>query len=247
VPITVPPSCSYAGIKAGATFSISRSEGGKPYSVVLSGTTASSYTDTLSLKPNTIYRYAVSSDTDPTLTTIMTIRTPLYNGWNIVAVPYSTTGIAASSFFASPIGSVYQWIPSGATPESSTSVLGSYATVPTLTPGLGYFVKASNNSTLLMHSGTPGPSSATVTLKPGWTMIANLNTTDKSDIGTTWLIDGAPLSQAITGNKIGGGVYWWNGATYDSWTILGDNPQIEPWKGYWMLNLDSVNHVLTIQ
>jgi hypothetical protein len=177
----------------------------------------------------------------------MTIRTPLYNGWNIVAVPYQTTGVNPATFFASPVSTIYQWIPSGATPESSNSVLGSYTTVSSLAPGLGYFVKASNSSTLLTYSGTAGPASATVTLNPGWTMIANPNTTNKTNIGTTWMIDGSTqLSAAIGSGKIGSSLYWWNGTTYDFWTVV-SNPQVEPWKAYWILNLDSSSHNLTIQ
>ena len=243
-----PPAVNFAGAKAGTTFTILRSAGGGSFTQV-TNTQSTSFTDNSSLLPNTIYTYVVTSDTDPTQTTFMTIRTPLYNGWNIVAVPYQTTGVAPAAFFASSVSAIYQWIPSGATPESSNSVLGSYTTVSSLVPGNGYFVKASNNSTLLTYSGTPGPTSATVTLKPGWTMIANQSTTNKTNIGSTWQIDGAPLSNAIVGltPKIAGSVYYWNGVAYDSWSIETANPQIEPWKGYWMLNLDSVNHTLTIQ
>jgi N-acetylneuraminic acid mutarotase len=240
------PTVDFSGIKSGTTFAILRSTGGGSFMQVASGT-STSFTDSSSLLSNTIYTYVVVSDTDPTQTVFMTIRTPLYNGWNIIAVPYNSAGVAASTFFASPVSTIYQWIPTGATAESSTTQLGSYAAVSTLAPGLGYFAKASNSNTLLTYSGATGPSSATVTLKPGWTMIANPNTTIKTSIGTNWLIDGNPLSNAITANKIGGGIYWWNGITYDSWSIVGGNPQIDPWKGYWLLNLDSINHTLTIQ
>ena len=100
---------------------------------------------------------------------------------------------------------------------------------------------------MLAYSGDAGSASATISLKPGWTMIANPNATTKTDIATNWLIDGAPLFSAISSGMIGGSVYWWNGSTYDSWTIIGNNPQIEPWKGYWLLNLTTSNHTLTIQ
>ena len=62
------------------------------------------------------------------------------------------------------------------------------------------------------------------------------------------MIDGTtPLSTAITDNIIGGDLYWWNGSTYDSMNISLDDPPVEPWKGYWILNMDSVDHTLTIQ
>jgi hypothetical protein len=240
------PATSFSGLKAGSSFTITRSQGGGSYTPVATST-STSFSDTSSLLPNTIYRYAVASDTDPTQTAFMTIHTPLYQGWNILGVPYATTGIDPASFFLSPISAIYQWVPTGATPEASNSQLGAYATVSSFTPGNGYFIKALNSGTMLVSTGKAGPSSATVTLKPGWTMIADPNSTNKTNIGSTWLIDGNPLSQAISANKIGGGLYWWNGTTYDSWTILGDNPQVEPWKGYWIVNIDNVNHTLTIQ
>ena len=239
------PAVDVSGVKAGSNFTIYRAEGGNaPVSMLTSSST--SYTDNSPLKPNTIYQYLVTSDTDATQTVFMTVHTPMYNGWNIIAVPYNTTGVSPATLFGSSVGSIYQWLPSGATPESSNSFLGSYATVTNLVPGNGYFVKTANSNTMLVYAGTPSPASATVTLKPGWTMIANPQTTDKADIATNWSIDGDSLGSAIINNKIGGSVYWWNGTTYDSWTVLGNNPQIEPWKGYWILNLDPVNHTLTI-
>jgi len=138
-------------------------------------------------------------------------------------------------------------VPTGASPESSNAVLGSYNTVNTLTPGNGYFVKTNSGTTNLNYSGNPGPASFTVVLKPGWTMIANPQAGNSMNIASNWLVDGAPLGTAIVNGQIGGGIYWWNGTTYDSWSIVNDYPQIEPWKGYWMLNLDSISHVLTIQ
>jgi len=247
VAIAGKPSGSYDGIKTGNTFTVTRTEVANPANAVTIVTADANFVDNSVLKPNTIYQYAVASDTDPAKIIFMTVRTALYKGWNIVALPYETTGIAATEFFAQPINGVYQWNPTGTTEESSAKQLGSYANVTELAPGLGYFAKTSNSSTMLFHAGTPGPASATITLKPGWTMIANPNITNKTDIGAKWLIDGVPLSFFINAGKIGGSVYWWNGTAYDSWTIMNDNPQIEPWKGYWVINLDSVNHTLTIQ
>ena len=231
--------------KPGASFTISRSEGGAPAAVVAT-TTGTVFTDSSGLKPNTIYSYSLISNLDPTPTVFMVVRTPLYNGWNVVGVPFNVAGIAAADFFTRPAGSVYQWTPSGATSENSSSQLGSYAPVEMLTTGLGYFVKSSSDRNMLVYSGTPGPVAATVTLKPGWTMIANPTLANKIEIGANWLIDGNPLGIAIVNSVIGGGIYWWNGTTYDSWSIIGDNPQMEPWKGYWILNLDSASHILTI-
>lgn len=245
VSATGSPAASFNGTKPGASFTVYRAEAGKTPASIYNGT-QTSFTDTTALKPNTIYSYTVASDLEGA-TELITIRTPLYNGWNIVAVPYDTAGVSVASVFASPVSSVYQWIPTGATLESSNNQLGSYNKVSALAPGLGYFVKASNSGTMLAYGGAAAPASVDVTLKPGWTMIASPHPNNISDIGANWLIDGAPLSAAIMESKIGGGIYWWNGTTYDSWTIVGDNPQVEPWKGYWIVNLESVNHTLTIR
>ena len=241
------PSGSFAGTKSGSTFSILRSEGGKAFSTVVASTTGTSYTDASALKPNTTYQYAVTSDADPTRTLFMSTRTPLYNGWNIVAVPYSVSGVAPATFFASPVGPVYQWVPSGTTTEGSNTPKGSYVTVTGLASGLGYFVKTTNASTMISYEGTPAPAGTTVVLKPGWTMISNPTGTVKSNIATNWLIDGEQLADAVTASTIGGGIYWWNGTTYDSWSIINNDPHIEPWKGYWLINLDVNDHTLTIQ
>jgi YVTN family beta-propeller protein len=243
--ITPPAITNITSSKSGSTFTILRSEAGSTFTPVVSNTVATSFTDNSTLKPNTVYQYAVTSDTDPTQTVLLNIRTPLYNGWNVIGVPYNTTGIATSNFFASPVSSIYLWIPSGANLESDTTQKGSYSTVSTLTPGYGYFVKASNSSTMLVYSGTSG-TTASVTLKPGWTMIANPSTSNMTSIGTNWKIDGQPLSTAVTAGTVGGSLYWWNGTTYDFWSIS-SNPQIEPWKGYWIVNQTSSNHTLTIQ
>ncbi|UPU37859.1 putative Ig domain-containing protein [Geomonas paludis] len=237
------PSMSFSNGKEGTSFTVTRT--GDAATVTVYKGSSTSFTDSSVMKPNTIYQYSVSSDLDQTVTPLISIRTPLYNGWNIVAVPYDSSGAALGSFFSTTVGKVIEWRPSGATLESSTTQLGSYAAVTALHPGKGYFVKAGAN-TLLNYTGTPGPASVDVTLKPGWTMIAAPQETNLDNIATRWLVDGSPLGTAIVSGKIGGGIYWWNGIAYDSWSIVGDNPQIEPWKGYWMLNLDAADHVLTI-
>jgi len=244
---TANPAGSFTGLKDGNSFTVSRSEAGKAFTTVVANMNSTSFTDSSVLKPNTIYQYAVTSDTDATRTVFMTIRTPMYNGWNIIAVPYATAGVNTSALFNGQVSGVYKWMPSGTTTEASSSPLGSYSSVSTLTPGNGYFVKSFNGNSMVVSIGTPGASAATVTLKPGWTMIANPTTTNDTGIATNWLVDGGSLSSAITANKIGGGLYWWNGTTYDSWSIVNDNPQVEPWKGYWMINLDTADHTLTIQ
>ncbi|WP_268898683.1 RCC1 domain-containing protein [Geomonas anaerohicana] len=246
VPVSGPPATDFSGGKAGSSYTVLRSEAAQAVTPVHTGPSAR-VADSSPLKPNTIYQYSVTSDSDPVPTVIMTVRTALGSGWNIVAVPYDTAGVAPGTLLGAAGGNVFQWVPSGATAENSNSVLGSYVKVDALVPGSGYFVKTANTTTTLAFDGKPGPSSATVVLKPGWTMVANPQTANKTDIGSNWLIDGSPLGTAVVAGKIGGGIYHWNGTTYDSWTILGDNPRVEPWKGYWIVNIDSVDHTLTIR
>ncbi|GFO54930.1 hypothetical protein GMSM_19370 [Geomonas sp. Red276] len=243
--LTGQPAASFAGLVSGTTFTVSRSEGGSAPVSVYSGS-QTSFVDSGTLKPNTTYTYSVSSDTGGDAP-LLTIRTPLYNGWNVVGVPFDTSGVTAASVFATPVSAVYQWIPTGASAESSNSVLGSYRTVTSLAPGNGYFVKANNGSTMLAYSGNPVSTPVSVNLLPGWTMISNPTQQNLSNLGAVWKLDGVSLADAINAGTVGGGLYWWNGTTYDSWSIIGDNPQVEPWKGYWILNLDGVAHTLTIR
>jgi hypothetical protein len=204
------------------------------------------YTDSSTLLPNTIYSYTVRADDAGAYLQTYTIRTPLYNGWNIIGVPYDTTSIAAASLFGSSVSAVYQWVPTGSTNPDTN---GHYTTVGSLTPGNGYFVRAGNSSTMLAYSGAVVPgSSATVTLKPGYNLISIPSTINMTDISTKWQIDSSiTLADAITASQIDGSIYWWNGTVYDSWSIVGVNPDVEPWKAYWILNPESVDHILTIQ
>ena len=245
-PITVAPTApDFTNVKAGTIFTILRSEGGKDFTPVQTDTSSTSYTDSSALKPNTVYRYAVTTRDDPTETIFMTIRTSLYNGWNVLAVPYDTVGVATTRFFTSPVSAIYEWVPSGASRETDTTQNGHYTTVTTLTPGKGYFVKASNSSTLLVYSGTPG-NRATVILKPGWTLISNPSTANMSNLGSSWTVDGVTLSAAVNAGTLGGSIFWWNGSAYDFWTIA-SNPPLEPWKAYWIVNQTGNDHTLTIQ
>ena len=115
-------------------------------------------------------------------------------------------------------------------------------------PGTSLFAWANNDSTVLMGSGAANGSSITITLVPGWNLIANQRAIAMTDIGTNWLVDGTtPLSSAITSNIIGGSIYEWEGSTNDSWSIALDNPEVEPWQGHWILNMDNVSHTLTMQ
>jgi hypothetical protein len=88
-----------------------------------------------------------------------------------------------------------------------------------------------------------------ITLVPGWNLVSNHTATNMTGIKTNWLVDGGPatLEDAIGGGTIENSLYEWNGSTWDTTNIVSENPTVEPWKGYYMLNLDSGNHTLTIQ
>jgi hypothetical protein len=88
----------------------------------------------------------------------------------------------------------------------------------------------------------------TVTLRPGWNLIGSHKQTTLDDLLNYWMVDGSmSLSDAIADEIIGGAIYWWNGSTYEFMNMTLDDPPVEPWKGYWILNMDSVSHTLTIQ
>jgi len=241
----VTPTLDYSS-KAGTTFTLYRVDPTTEVATKIYEGSTTSYTDTdPALDHNTIYSYYVTSDTQPAQTNLITIRTPLYNGWNIVGVPYNTNGVTPATLFGSPVSAAYEWVPTGSTnPDAS----GSYVTVSSLTPGKGYFVKAGNSSTMLFYSGTANPASVNVTIKPGYTLISNTQTSNMTNIGTNWLITGyADLNAAVTANKIDGTLYWWNGTTYDPLLISNPATVIEPWKAYWILNKDNIDHTLTIK
>lgn len=227
-------------------YTIVRTRGdGNETKVIPGSFSGTSFNDTGTLH-NTIYTYKVT-DTSGHVAYIV-IHTPLYNGWNIIGIPYDTAGKTIAEVLGSE-RSVYEWIPTGSSDPDNN---GHYVIVNAFAPGKGYFVRSDDNSFLLTYTGSANPVQVTVNLKPGYNKITNTKTTAMTSIGTNWLIDGLPLNDAVTASKIGADLYWWNGSNYDSWKfndllIPAASAVVEPWKAYWVHNMDTVDHVLTIK
>jgi hypothetical protein len=174
-------------------------------------------------------------------------RTALHYGWNQVSAPFQTSGANASAVFgawAGCAGCSYDWISSGnVDPDNS----GTWLEAPGIYNGLGIYVWADNNATLLTGSGSAITPPLDVTLRPGWNLVSNPTETSMADIDTNWFVDGSTLIGAILNGVVGGDLYWWDGSGYDFYNVNGDDPAAEPWKSYFMLNMNSVSHTLTIQ
>jgi hypothetical protein len=163
----------------------------------------------------------------------------------MISAPVATGGQAATAVYGSWATWIYTWIPtSNMDPGNS----GYWQANPAIVPGESQLVWVNNDTTVVTATGSANPTAVTVTLEPGWNLIGSHIQTNLNNIGANFRIDGSStLSAAITGGIIGGDIYWWNGSTYESMNITLDLPPLEPWKGYWILNMDSVSHTLTIQ
>lgn len=205
-----------------------------------------SYADTTALRSNTTYQWTVSSQNaggESAKPAAVTGRTALLKGWNMVSAPYNTTGKSTAGAYGSWARYSYVWVSRGNTNPDNN---GSWVWGPSVIPGTGQIVWSFDNATVLSASGPANTPSLTTTLLPGWNMISNQTLSNMTDIGTNWLVDETTsLSTAVTNNVIGGALYWWDGSAYVSWNIA-DNPAVEPWKCYWILNMEGVNHTLTI-
>jgi len=206
-----------------------------------------SYTDTSAPKSNTLYYWTVTASNgngESTKPAGVSGQTALIYGWNQISAPYNTSGNSPTTVYGSWASYTWTWISTGNTDPDNN---GSWSQNPGIYPGECQFAWVWDDSTVLSASGANNSTPLNVTLIPGWNLISNPTTTNMINIGTNWLVDGSSLSSAISGAKIGGDIYWWNGSTYDSMNIALDNPVVEQWKGYWILNLENVNHTLTIQ
>ncbi len=205
------------------------------------------FTDTTAPVSNTNYYWTVSAQNvagESAKATSVSGRTALLPGYNMVSAPYDTTSQSPTAVFGGWAYWGWIWQSSGSTnPDNS----GSYVRPADIVPGTALFLWAWDDMTVASASGAANPASVAVTLVPGWNMVAATTATAMTNIGTNWMVDGTQtLDQAVTANVIGGALSWWNGNTYDTLTISG-NPTIEPWKGYFILNMTAVNHTLTIQ
>jgi hypothetical protein len=184
-----------------------------------------------------------------------TARTALLFGWNMVSCPYNTGTATPKTVYGTWAGNTYDWVstyPACATPEDPATC-GNWVLAARLYSGTSQFVYAFNNTKVLTSSiTTPASSAVTVTLAPGWNLISNQTTSPMTGIGTSWIVDGSTtLSDAITAETVGGAIYWWDfvdtAPAYRHYDVA-DDPIVDPWKGFWILNMDPDNdHTLTIQ
>jgi hypothetical protein len=244
------PLISWNTVSDATKYNIYRSPDNSAWSFI--GTVShptSSYRDSTAPDVNTKYWWTVTAENgsgESPKPAGVAGRTALRKGWNIVSAPKATSGATATQVFGSWASWSWYWnSTSNVDPDNS----GTWTQSFTVEPGYSLFVWAWNDSTVLSASGGANPASVTITLVPGWNLVSNQTEMNMTDIKTNWLVDGGPttLEDAISGGTIENSLYWWNGSTWDTSNIVSENPTVEPWKGYWILSKDSVNHTLTIQ
>jgi len=243
---TAGPDVSWDSVPGAAQYNIYRSTDGSTWGSAIGSVVdpATSYTDTTAPLSNTTYYWTVTAqnaDGESDKTDSVTGRTALLVGFNMVSAPCNASGSTAS-VFGSWANWSWTWDSTGNTDPDNNGVWNKAG----IAPGESTYTWAYNDSTVLTASGAANAVSLNVTLVPGWNLIANHLAAPLTDIGANWLVDGASLSSAVTANIIAGSLSWWNGSTYDT-LVISANPVIEPWKGYFILNMDVVNHTLTLQ
>ena len=248
------PQVSWTGVSGATDYNIYRSDDNATWGSAIGNVLdpATTYTDNNAPLSNTVYYWTVTAKnggSESTKPTAVMGKTSLHKGYNMISAPYNTTSLSPTTVFGVWANWSWLWQSAGnVNPDTN----GVYVKPNTLTPGKSVFTWAWDEATTLSGSGTANGSSITVSLLPGWNMISNQTASNMNSISSTWLIDGSPIMAAINGTApfsvpvIGGAISWWDGNTYDTGNIV-SNPPVEPWKGYFILNLDSVSHTLTIQ
>jgi hypothetical protein len=245
---TAGPTVSWNAVSGATYYNVYRSPDGAAWAQI-GNATAASFVDTTAPRSNTTYYWTVTANNESgesSKPSGVPGRTALLDGWNQVSAPYATSGQSPTEVYGAWATWTWAWVSKGNTdPDRS----GYWHLEPAIYPGLSELVAVTNDSTVINSTVTTANTTPLdVTLVPGWNLISNPTTSNMTNIGANWLVDGTALSSAITAVSpiIGGAVYWWNGSTYDSWNVA-DNPVVEPWKGYLILNLDGVSHTLTIK
>jgi hypothetical protein len=242
------PLVSWNTVSGADLYNIYRSPDGSNWTLIGSVShPTNSFGDSTAPKSNTLYYWTVTSqnaDGESSQPAGASGRTALLKGWNMVSVPYNTTGKSPTEVYGSWAWWAWTWVSTGNTDPDNN---GYYEQASEVVPGRSLFIWSFDDRTVLSYSGIDNPSDEIITLNPGWTLISNQTPSPMTGIGTTWMLEGTtPLTDAIVSNIIGGAIYWWNGSTHDSENIS-DDPPVESWKGYWILNMESVEHTLTIQ
>ena len=245
------PRITWNAVADATTYNVYRSTDGSTWGAAIGGvgSPTTAYGDTTAPNANTTYYWtvtAVNVGGESAKPAGVSGRTALAIGYNMVSAPYNLTGVSPVSAFGSWANWAWTWDSAGNVDPDNN---GTWMTPMDVAPGHGMYVWSYNYTTVLTASGAANGTQVVVTLKPGWTIIANQLTTNMTSIGTNWLIDGATqLSAAVGAGTIGPALYVWNPgiSNYDS-PLISSNPTIEPWKSYMILNNTGVNHTLTIK
>jgi hypothetical protein len=199
------------------------------------------------LKSNTQYYFAIKAiDKGGNVSSVSTcagcpIHTALYNGYNLVSIPYRLPGPNdPASVFGNDVSTpvtVYQWN-------------GGYAVPSAITDGVGYFLYSTGKNSVLRASdpsgsllGTPETSPAVAApLLSGWNIVGN------PYLYPIYLKDtcvkrgnsiSVPYATAVANGWVGNSIYSYNGTQYtfeyysDPLNIL-PPALLGPWKGYWL-------------
>jgi hypothetical protein len=207
------------------------------------------------LNPNTVYYFAVKAIDEARNTSSLSTcancpaHTALYSGYNLVSVPYRLSGINdPTSVFGNDVSkpvTIYQW--SG----------GAYSIPSLITEGIGYFLYAPGNNSVLkasdasgnLVSGAVSETAATVTvpLQAGWNMIGNpylhpIFLKDTCIQGGTG--PSVPFGTAVNNGWVGNSIYSFNGTQYFAERYQDILPpsdpnyklpaDLDPWNGYWL-------------
>jgi hypothetical protein len=242
------PLISWNAVADATSYNIYRSTDDTNWTVVGSVShPTTSWRDTTAPKFNTPYFWTVTAEDglgESSKPAGVLGRTALIKGWNIVSAPKATSGSATQVFGSWAYWSWY-WNSTYPVPNNDPDKDGTWTKNPSVVPGKSLFVWAWNNSTVLSASGGANPAFVDITLVPGWNIVSNQTDTN-TDIKTNWTVSGETLATAIGNGWIGNSLYWWDGSTWQFPNIM-DDPTVEPWKGYYILNDSLINRTLRIQ
>jgi hypothetical protein len=177
------------------------------------------------------------------ISNIVSSRTAMRNGFNLVSVPLTTIPNDVDSVFGDDVGipvNISSWFSTGL--DSSK---GSYQTPTTVQEGMGYILFSQGNLSVVdAPSGsqeiTTGPYS--ISIQRGWNILGN-PFNKRVGLGETSIRrmeSGETLGfpEAVTRGWVGSSLYLFNGITFDA--VKFDDPTpaaLEPWQGYWFLVL----------
>jgi hypothetical protein len=161
------------------------------------------------------------------------VEIPLYKKWNLISIPFNLisndisevfnqTGDKVEIVWSYDNGTWHVYSPNGP------------SDLETIEPGLGYWVKAKEDTKLVVGGSLLGPAPGvppSVSLEKGWNLIGHYGTTDKSVYCSLFsLIDtnvGFPRWSALNGydnvNK-----------HFTSLNAMNPSDMTEPGKGYWI-------------